>query len=279
MDIWLAVVIGITQLFLGVMGVYVSLRPPKSEHHWYWFGGFVLVGLTGVGLTGWLATVGSREQKRNILAQETLTKKVEATNQALQTSLVEQARMSGHLEGIQTIMNNLSSSGVPGMKEVAQAVAQLAKQQPSSSTKLPLDILCQHLADCPSKELSKRATELASELEDIVTEYYKRRNNSIASFRAMPESEPNYAKDKEATAATIRAEEIMAMSKYREQYQSAVIAMKTVLNNRLGKHDTRVDFDYQLTSSDRTGNVSNMEAIMADLRRMAGEVLAMRQSE
>jgi len=39
MDTWLAVVIGLTQLVLGAMGVYVSLRPPDKKYHWWWFGG------------------------------------------------------------------------------------------------------------------------------------------------------------------------------------------------------------------------------------------------
>lgn len=64
MGIWLTVVIGITQLALGGMGVYVSLRPPKKEHHWYWIAGFIVVGLSGVALTGWLARTGDDAQRQ-----------------------------------------------------------------------------------------------------------------------------------------------------------------------------------------------------------------------
>lgn len=64
MGIWLTVVIGITQLALGGMGVYVSLRPPKKEHHWYWIAGFIVVGFAGVALTGWLAKTGDDAQRQ-----------------------------------------------------------------------------------------------------------------------------------------------------------------------------------------------------------------------
>jgi hypothetical protein len=34
--IWLPVFIGVAQLLLGGMGVYVSLRTPGKENHSYW---------------------------------------------------------------------------------------------------------------------------------------------------------------------------------------------------------------------------------------------------
>src|SRR6266849_7556374 len=52
------------QLLLGGMGVYVSLKPPKQEHHWYWIGAFMGVGLLGIALTGWLAQRASSAQDR-----------------------------------------------------------------------------------------------------------------------------------------------------------------------------------------------------------------------
>jgi hypothetical protein len=62
MGTWLTVIIGVVQLVLGAMGVYVSLRPPRKEHHWYWIAAFIIVGLLGVGLTGWLAKAGDEAQ-------------------------------------------------------------------------------------------------------------------------------------------------------------------------------------------------------------------------
>lgn len=59
----LTVLICLTQFVLGLMGVYVSLRPPHEQNHKYWIGGFVAVGLLGIGLTGWLAQRAGSEQK------------------------------------------------------------------------------------------------------------------------------------------------------------------------------------------------------------------------
>src|SRR6266566_8365763 len=63
-DVFLTAIVGFTQLVLGGMGVYVSLRPPKKEHHWYWIGAFMGVGLLGVALTGWVAQRSSNAQDR-----------------------------------------------------------------------------------------------------------------------------------------------------------------------------------------------------------------------
>jgi len=62
-DALIAAIVGFTQLILGGMGVYVSLRPPKQEQHRYWIGGFIVIGLLGVVLTGWLTQRGSNAQE------------------------------------------------------------------------------------------------------------------------------------------------------------------------------------------------------------------------
>ena len=122
MDIWLSVVIGITQLALGAMGVYVSLKPPKSEHHLHWIGVFVAVGLIGIALTAWLARIGSREQAKNTEVQQKIAGDIQTTKEQLLTSRIEQARMSGHLEAIQTILDTFAKAGFPGMAQLASAI-------------------------------------------------------------------------------------------------------------------------------------------------------------
>jgi len=70
MDFWLTSFIGFTQFVLGVMGVYVALRPPCPKAHKYWITAFIVVGLIGVGATGWLAWRASESgegQTKNIL--------------------------------------------------------------------------------------------------------------------------------------------------------------------------------------------------------------------
>jgi hypothetical protein len=64
MALWLTVFVGISQLLLGGLGVYVSLRPQRKEHHWLWICCFIAIGLLGVGLTGWLATENDRTQQQ-----------------------------------------------------------------------------------------------------------------------------------------------------------------------------------------------------------------------
>jgi hypothetical protein len=54
-DIVLTVAICVIQIALGIMGVYVSLRPPKPKHYWPWILGFAAVALAGAVLTGCLA--------------------------------------------------------------------------------------------------------------------------------------------------------------------------------------------------------------------------------
>src|SRR5260370_11028999 len=64
MDACFTAIVGFMELVLGGMGVYVSLKPPKQEHHWYWIGAFMGVGLLGVALNGWLAQRGSSAQEK-----------------------------------------------------------------------------------------------------------------------------------------------------------------------------------------------------------------------
>lgn len=78
MAIWLTVIIGVTQLFLGGMGVYVSLKPPEKKYHWHWITMFILVGLAGVGLTTWLAEATDKAQ--SVATHEVHDAQVAATN-------------------------------------------------------------------------------------------------------------------------------------------------------------------------------------------------------
>ncbi len=64
MDPFFAAFVGFLQLVLAGMGVYVSLRQPKQEHHRYWIGAFISVGLLGVALTWWQAQRASNAQDR-----------------------------------------------------------------------------------------------------------------------------------------------------------------------------------------------------------------------
>lgn len=69
MDLLLAIILGLLQLLLGGLGVYVSLRPPKRERHWWWIGSFFAIGVLGAGLVGLQA-------KRSVDAQADLQKQI-----------------------------------------------------------------------------------------------------------------------------------------------------------------------------------------------------------
>lgn len=110
MDALLTAIVGFSQLVLGGMGVYVSLRPPKPQHHWYWIGAFMGMGLLGIGLTGWLARRASN-------AQEKATGKImEAVTAATNAN---------------TAATNANNSAVAAQKEVtsARSEAKVAKDE------------------------------------------------------------------------------------------------------------------------------------------------------
>ncbi len=69
MDLLLTLVICFTQFALGFMGVHLALRPPKNPaNHKYWIAAFVLIGLTGIGATGWLAKRAGEAQEKSTAA-------------------------------------------------------------------------------------------------------------------------------------------------------------------------------------------------------------------
>ncbi len=110
MALWLTIFIGLSQLLLGGLGVYVSLRPPKKEHHWFWIGCFGLIGLLGIVLTGVLAKAGDKAQaqaNRDIHAAQTAASdaniaatkaNVAATNAATAATNAETAATSAQHE-------------------------------------------------------------------------------------------------------------------------------------------------------------------------------------
>jgi hypothetical protein len=64
MELSLTIILAVTQLVLGGMGVYVSLKPPKQEDHNSWMLAFIVVGFVGVCLTGWLAKASDAAQRQ-----------------------------------------------------------------------------------------------------------------------------------------------------------------------------------------------------------------------
>jgi len=95
--IWLAVFIAVGQLLLGGMGVYVCLRMPQKENHKYWIAAFMIIGLSGVGLTIGLARVGDdalRGANRQIHGAEVAAP--DANTEATSANAAAQASGSGN---------------------------------------------------------------------------------------------------------------------------------------------------------------------------------------
>lgn len=107
MDALLTAIAALIQLILGGMGIYVSLRPPKNpQRHRYWIGAFLVVGVLGIVLTGWLA-------QRSSNAQDKATSKIsEAVTQATNAN---------------TAATNANNAAVASEKETEAASAEARK--------------------------------------------------------------------------------------------------------------------------------------------------------
>lgn len=122
MGVVLSVALAFISGLVACMGVWVSLKPPKPKHHWRWILAFTISGVVTVFLTGWMAWDVASDQHK-------LQRKVDSVNDQLAKSMVEQAHTRGALDGITTIVGNLSRSGWPGMKDFSVALTKLAEAQ------------------------------------------------------------------------------------------------------------------------------------------------------
>lgn len=71
MDIFLAVVLGVIQLVLAGLGVYVSLIPPPAAKHKWYIVAFIAIGLAGIMANG-------TQTYRNTTAQNSLQKQLDS---------------------------------------------------------------------------------------------------------------------------------------------------------------------------------------------------------
>src|SRR6202023_921241 len=127
MDTILTLLVAVTQLLLGGMGVYVALKPPQPRHHSYWISAFMLVGLVGVFFTGWIAhRATSAPEKSSAKISEAITAATNANTSA-------------------TNANNAATNAQKEVKEArdeaANANAKLSKLINESSTQTTSAIL------------------------------------------------------------------------------------------------------------------------------------------
>lgn len=126
MDIFLTTAIGVIQLLLAGMGIYMSLEPQQiSKHKWPIITAFGFIGMLGISATVWqqhLGKIESEEQKIiAIKLQEDLSK-----------SNLSQEFMKGQLSGISQITKKISQAvSNPGIKQMAVAIEKIAQSSPA----------------------------------------------------------------------------------------------------------------------------------------------------
>ncbi len=131
---------------------------------------------------------------------------------------------------------------------------------------------CEHLGDCPDIELSKRANELASEIEGLGDDYRNYLNDQLKRCQLAPDR--NKCQGDMVRMLSVIDKE--AMRRYRMYKQSEVEAMRTALIHRIGEQDSEADGEYR-TATTQFGRIDNLNQIAADLRKLAGKILALRQ--
>jgi hypothetical protein len=125
MDILLTLAIGAIQLALGVMGVYVSLRPPEKKHHVVWMSAFVIVGLFGIGLTHHLAKSADLAQQQNSLQQGQIATQQREIQRQLQSNLHQQEYTNGQLDAMGLMVGKILKS--KNDTEIRQLASQVRK--------------------------------------------------------------------------------------------------------------------------------------------------------
>jgi hypothetical protein len=156
-DAFLAMLTGAIQLLLGVMGIYVSLRPPDKRQHQYWIYAFVIVGGLGVWLTYMLAQhadVAQRQAMQEIHeAQWAATDANAAATKANQAATAAQNETEAARQEARQAQQSLSELINKRSKETTKALIQLNTTTESSvkgislPRRIPADMKTKLIAD------------------------------------------------------------------------------------------------------------------------------------
>jgi len=149
------------------------------------------------------------------------------------------------------------------------------KCEAGSTTRL--DILCQNLADCPSSELAKRAAELINRLRAITGPYDTEVLKWISALRGQQHGSPAYNDLERRMNQTLEGEKGRVMGEYGPLHVE-IVSMRDAMIKRIGHHDGREDFKYDLVGAGQ-GNPSMVKDIISDLSRLTAEVHNLRQHE
>lgn len=127
-----------------------------------------------------------------------------------------------------------------------------------------LDIVCQRLEDCPSHEVRKRALQFAKKLDDFYLDFDKKVN------------EPTDEAHKPAHDAIVRGLTASMSSKYRSDYEAAVLTYRRVIIDRLpaGSADHSHDYLYDNPGAAwrAFGLIYEVHNIADDLRQLASQL-------
>lgn len=248
MDVLLTVALAAINCITAVLGVVVSLNPPEKERHKRWIAVFVMGGVAGVLLTLCLALRASHDQAN-------LQGKIDSVNSQLIESRLEQARVSGHLEVIQSIMENLSKSGWPGMKEIAAAIAKWTYMQ--SSTK---DATNKQACDI-SREVAKHLRALDAKQRPEEDEAFRKTVEAMRGAKTPLEQQQIWSQGPAAHVHAFHEYEL-------GQMLGEVLYVRDMLQQKLpaeAQSDlaTRVVFSGHLTGKDPLISTANYFDLMA----------------
>jgi len=125
----------------------------------------LVVALAIVQIRGRSSEIRHAETEKGIAEQRAtkLEQDIKDTKTELEVSLREQARMSGHLEGIQNVMENFAKTGFPGFKEFAAAALQLLHTN-------------QNEAELTNQQLCVQAKAVAKNIRSFQADFEKERN-------------------------------------------------------------------------------------------------------
>ena len=101
--------LGVCPFMAALMGVYVSLRPPKEEHQMLWFWSFVIVGLIATGVN---LMQTSKNKQENKLAAEKLVNEI----RALRTSSALRKQSADLASEIYEFVGEVHQDATTGLK-------------------------------------------------------------------------------------------------------------------------------------------------------------------
>ena len=153
-DMSLTVVVGLTQVILGIMGIYLSLRSPKKRHHHYWIGSFIAFGLVGVALTVLMAkhssdSQASSEKELKAAEAQATQANIAATEANKAATQAERETARARAEALQTaftLEKLIEKTALIQQRELETQVARLSR--PLGSIKLNVKIS----ANVPQKD-------------------------------------------------------------------------------------------------------------------------------